>query len=73
MTREQQATTVLDMQTRIHKTQIGAPAEWDSMPYSELRKRNERRARVAELLKARRQRLERIAELRSERKPHHGS
>jgi hypothetical protein len=43
----------------------------DSTLYAELRKRNERRARVAELLEDRRKRLEQIATARRTRSTRH--
>ncbi len=43
-------TTVYVMDTRKHETHDAAPTEWGSEPYSWLRKRNQRRARVAQVL-----------------------
>jgi hypothetical protein len=61
MTSAAAANTVAAMRTRIHKAPNGGRADWSgSSPYAELRRRNERRDRVAELLEARRKRLEQI-------------
>ncbi len=52
------AVTVPAMRTRIQNVSNGGGADWSgSSPYAELRRRNERRNRVAELLEARRERL----------------
>jgi hypothetical protein len=64
--------TVQWMRTRIHKAPSGGRADWSSSsPYSELRRRNERRDRVAELLEARSKRLANIAQSQRESKTRH--
>ena len=61
--------TVAGMRTRIHKAPNGGRADWSgSSPYSELRRRNERRDRVAVLLEARRTRLSNISRSQRESK-----
>ena len=48
--------TVPAMDTRKHETHAVAPTEWGSDPFSWLRKRNQRRARVALLMQDSKQR-----------------
>jgi hypothetical protein len=59
------------MQTRTHKSRIGEPKDTGPEPFAELRRRNERRARVAQLLEARNDKLERIAEAAAKRSRRH--
>ena len=56
MTRGSRHSTVVDMDTPRPKTPGDGGMDWGFEPYAELRKRNERRARVAQALQARRQR-----------------
>ena len=64
--------TVRGMSTRIPKAPNGGRADWSrSSPYAELRRRNERRDRVAELLEARRERLANISRSKRESKTRH--
>jgi hypothetical protein len=66
------AFTVRGMRTRIPKAPDGHRADWSgSSPYAELRRRNERRDRVAELLEARRERLANISRSQRESKTRH--
>jgi hypothetical protein len=64
-------TTVLVMQTRTHKSRIGEPQDPGPQPFAELRRRNERRARVAQLLAARNDKLERIVQAATKRSGRH--
>jgi hypothetical protein len=50
MTSSRAAITLPAMDTRKHETPAAAPTEWGSDPFSWLRKRNQRRARVALLM-----------------------
>jgi hypothetical protein len=59
------------MKTPNRKPRTDDAADSGSTLYSELRKRNERRARVAELLEDRRKRLEQIAKTRRARSTRH--
>jgi hypothetical protein len=59
------------MQTRTHQTGIGEPKDPGPQPFAELRRRNERRARVARVLEARNHKLERIAQAAAERSRRH--
>jgi hypothetical protein len=64
-------TTVRGMKTPNRKLRQDDAFDSGSTLYSELRKRNERRARVAELLVDRRKRLEQIASARRARSTRH--
>lgn len=69
MTPAGSTSTVNGMRTRIDKAPADGRADWSGpSPYSELRRRNERRDRVAELLEARRQRLASISSSQRESK-----
>ena len=72
MTSARSPFTVRAMRTRIQKAPNGERADWSgSSPYAELRRRNERRDRVAELLGARRERLANISRSQRESKTRH--
>jgi len=64
--------TVRAISPRIDNTPNVGRADWSgSTPYAELRRRNERRDRVAELLAARRDRLANISRSQRESKKRH--
>lgn len=72
MTSARSPSTVTAMRTTIQKSASGERADWSgSSPYAELRRRNERRDRVAVLLEARRERLANISRSQRESKTRH--
>jgi hypothetical protein len=70
-----EAVSVRDMDAWKEQHDTPSPRPAQPQPYSRLRKRNERRARIAQMLEARRKRfsdIERIVQLQRERKVRHG-